>query len=240
MLTGRQATGRRMSGGILATTSVLAILTVGTAGLQAAPLFTLQLQSTPKTSTENTGASASIGFDILSTAQGYVVDLTLTNTTPPAIGANLTAVGLEWPDIFSAPPTFAAHGTSSYFDTLGYNYMVSPGWLNAPGGYDVMITSDGNFQGGSPKGGPQANQSQTIRLALAGTSLSLQQLQDEFASFYAGGGSEPVAIARFQAVGPLADRSDMVITPEPATLLLFSLAAMGLVHGRTRSTVATR
>lgn len=240
MLTGRHSTDGRFHGGIRTTIRVLAILTVGATGLQAAPLFTLQLQSTPETSTENTGASASIGFDILSTAQGYVVDLTLTNTTSPAIGASLTAVGLEWPDIFSAPPTFAAQGTSSYFDTLGYNDIISPGRLNAPGGYDVMITSDGNFQGGSSKGAPRANESQTIRLALAGTSLSLQQLQDEFASFYAGGGSEPVAIARFQAVGPLADRSDMVITPEPATLLLFSLAAVGLVRGRTRSAVAAR
>jgi hypothetical protein len=216
------------NGSTLTGISVAAAITLllgGAADLQASPLFAVDLHSTPLNSTENTGSAARIGFDILSTSKGPVVDLSLTNITPEAIGSRLTAVGIEWPDIFTALPVFATGGTSSYFDRINYNVDVSPGWMNAAGGYDEMITSDGNFEGGSPQGAPRAGQSQTVRLALGNTGLTLSEIQDEFASFYPSG-THPLAIARFQSVGPGENLSDKVTAPEPTTLAMLGFATL--------------
>ncbi len=209
------------------------LLGLGAAQLEAAFLFSVPIESTPETSTENTGVSALITLDLVTTATGYALDLTLANTTPPEIGSRLTGVGIEWPDALGALPVFAAGGTSTYFDRLDYNVSVSPGWMNAPGGYDVIITSDGNFEGGSVQGAPKAGEAQQVRLVLASTILTFDQIKDEFVSLYKGGaGDESHTIARFQAVGPNGALSDKVMAPEPATIALLAVGTILLRRRR--------
>jgi hypothetical protein len=210
---------------------VLAAVVLAGAGANAAPIFQIDFASSPTTSTENTGSAFSIGFGFFSGSSGEQVELTLANATPPAIGSSLTAVGLEWPDGIGAKPVFATGGKSSYFDVLSYDASVSPGWLKAPGGYDVMITSDGSFEGGSPQGAPEAGQSQVVRLDIGHTGLTTVQLGQAFHSFYSHAAA-PFAIARFQSVGRCGDMSDKVATPEPATLAMLSCGALWLLRRR--------
>ncbi len=205
----------------------------GVPAAPAAPIFQLDCVSTQTISTENTGARCAIGFAFIDGPSEDIVELTLSNTTPATIGSSLTAVGLEWPDGIGVRPTFAAGGTSTFFDRLTYDVRTSPAWLSPPGGYDVMITSDGSFEGGSPQGAPKAGQTHVVRLSLGDTGLTATQLGQAFEAFYATMPA-PHAIARFQAVGPEGNRSDKVIAPEPATLVMLALGSLTLFR-RQRS-----
>lgn len=189
-------------------------------------------------STENTGATAEITLTFSEIGAENLLAVTMTNTTPAAIGATLTAVGFEMPPWLNLVPAFAPGGTSPYFDRLTFNAAVSPGYLNAPGGYDVMITSDGSFEGGKPTGGPTAGQSQTVILTLGETGLTAGGLATAFADFYESLGTH-YAIARFQAVGPQGNLSDKVggHAPEPATILAFAIGAI-VCFGTKRSRAA--
>ena len=122
----------------------------------------------------------------------------------------------------------APGGTTTYFDALDQNVWVTPGWLNPPDGYDLMITSDHNFQGGSPLGAPGAGEHQTVVLSLGDTDLTVADLEAAFSSVYASQTS-PGVIARFQSVGPGGEASDSVTgTPEPAALALLLLGSRAL------------
>jgi hypothetical protein len=180
-------------------------------------------------STEHTGAGAAITLDFEETAAGSLLDIAIENATPVEIGSRLTAVGLELPDALTAVPVFAARTTGEYFDTLTFDHSVSPGWLDASGGYDLMITSDGDFLGGNPNGAPSAGEVQTVTLDLGQVGVGAGEIADMFSRFYMAHPGN-YAIARFQAVGPNGSGSDKVtgIVPEPATITLLALGAIAL------------
>jgi hypothetical protein len=201
------------------------------AGAQAEPIVLLIDPSFG--STENTGATARLVLSFSESGTDDLVQMAITNTTPLALGSALTAVGLEVPDSWAA--SFAPGGTSAYFDALDLDVSVSPGWLDAPGGYDLMLTSDGSFEGGNPQGAPQAGETQTVVLSLGDTGLTPTALAATFSTYYAGL-QPPYAVARFQAVGPGGELSDKVGggVPEPSTLLLLA-SGLGVLWRRIRT-----
>ena len=185
-------------------------------------------------STNGTGATALVSLSFSEEGTDDLMTVSIWNTTPVSIGSKLTAVGLEIPYWVSTGIDFAKDGQSSYFDTLTFNESVTPWWLDAPGGYDLMITSDGKFQGGNPKGAPAAGEMQTVVLSLSDTGLSTTELRNEFARYYASL-TDNYMIVRFQAVGPGGNLSDIVVgrcTPEPSSLGLLVLGAAALVLRR--------
>ncbi len=189
----------------------------------ALPILTIELLATPTSSTENTGVSGRLTLGFNQESELDFLSLTIENTTLPSIGSKLTAVGLEVPPALPNAPVFAPGGAGAYFQKLDYDFSVPPGWLNAPGGYDLMVSSDHNFLGGSPNGAPGPGDARTVVLALGNTGYAPAALRDVFLDHYESLGG-PVAIGRFQAVGPDGEGSDRVIAtqvvPEPATLLL--------------------
>jgi hypothetical protein len=187
--------------------------------------------------TDNTGSSATITLNFTETGVDDILSIAVENTTPPQIGSRLTAVGLELPDLLLAQVGFAPGGAGAYFDELTFDVPVSPGWMNAPGGYDLMITSDRKFEGGSPLGAPTAGESETIVLRLGDTGLTPDQLSRLVLDSWVGL-PEPCAIARFQAVGPCGEDSDKVRgnVPDPATLtILLAGGAVWMACGNRRS-----
>ena len=196
-----------------------------TASAKAAPTTpTILFLSTASSSTENTGVSAQVEFDLSHSPAGDLLTLTITNTTSPALGSSVTAVGFMWPASLPTVPSLTGGGTSTYFGRLDYDVDVSPGWMSPPGGYDLMLTSDGKYEGGSPQGAPTAGVSHTVVLDLGPASLSADDLIQAYQLNLANAAG-PLAIARFQSVGPNGELSDKVmayavgeIVPEPATL----------------------
>lgn len=188
-----------------------------------AGMITVDLISTASTSTEATGVSGRLTFDFMENTEGDFLSLVIENTTNSLIGSRLTAVGFELPGLLTVAPVFAPGGASAYFDELDYDVDVSPGWLNAPGGYDLMVTSDHNFQGGNAQGAPQAGASQSILIALGNTAYNAPQLRDAFMDALSDG-DQSFVVGRFQSVGPDGEDSDMVrggrVVPEPATAAL--------------------
>jgi len=186
-------------------------------------------------STENTGASASVSLSFLDRGKSDVLAITIENTTPPEIGAALTAIGLELPEAFDFYLKFAPGGSGNYFDTLLYNERFSPGWLNAPDGYDIVISGDDSFLGQGPRGAPMAGESETISLYLGDTGLSASDLARSAIDFYMTD-RDNFLVGRFQRVGRNGEDSDKVRggVPEPATGLLL-LAGSWALFGRRRT-----
>lgn len=209
---------------------VVCVMACACAGAQAS---TITLLIDPSFgSTEDTGATARLLLSFSENGADELLHVIIENTTPPSIGSLLTAVGFEVPDSWAA--SFAAGGTSTYFDELDLDVPVSPGWLNAVDGYDLMVTSDGNFEGGSPQGAPTAGESQSVVMNLGDTGSTPEELFTTFADFYAQQEGDFV-IGRFQAVGPGGNLSDKVGggLPEPGTLLLVASGGL-LVASRRR------
>lgn len=173
-------------------------------------------------STEDTGATGLLTFSFAEVGGDDQLSLTIMNTTTPEVGSLLTAIGLELPDLVTPTPSFAPGGQSSYFDSLVFDVKIPPPGVNAPSGYDLVISSDGKFLGGPPNGAPQPGESQTVTLSFGDTGLSIAALTAEFASFYAQN-PDNFLIGRFQAVGSTEDDSDRVLggIPEPASMVLF-------------------
>jgi len=169
-------------------------------------------------STEDTGATASLTFTFSESGPDDLLSIRVENTTPVASGSTLTAFGFELPAAVNAI-SLVAGGTSTYFDELNLGVFVAPGWMSAAGGYDVMITSAHNFEGGNANGGVTAGQWQSVMLSLGDTGLTPVALRDAFETLY-DSAAGPIAIARFQQVGPGAEGSDKVggQVPEPAGL----------------------
>ena len=184
-------------------------------------------------STENTGSTAKLTFEFSAHGPEDLLTNLIANTTPPKIGSKLTALGLELPTWLIQPPSLVAALEEVYFDTLTFNDSVSPGWLNAPGGYDLMITSEGSFLGGNPNGAPTAGARESVMLSLGDTGMTPEQLDLRFHEFFAGL-DDRAAIARFQAVGPDGGGSDKVAggVPEPASIILLALGALALLRPR--------
>lgn len=207
------------------TAAAIYLFSAGTAGASTVSLYFESVNGSP----EGTDATATVTMSFTDQGAEDWLTLEIWNTTAESYGSQLTAIGFELPD---APPfsvAFAPGGTSVYFDTVTLDVNVSPSWLDAPGGYDVMTTGDGSYEGGSPAGAPAAGETQTVVLNLGDTGLTPEGLCQAFESFYMGM-SEPYAIARFQSVGPNGENSDKMlgIVPEPASLglLIAGLAAM--------------
>lgn len=182
----------------------------------------------------DTGATALVEFSFIEDGANDLLLVAIHNTTPASIGSKLTAVGFEWPASLALPLSYAEGGQSVYFDEIDFHVNVSPFWLNASGGYDVMITSDGKFEGGSPLGAPSAGETQSIILNLGDTGLNPNQLSATLGDWYADPENISV-IVRFQAVA--GDLSDKVIsrTPEPAGMVLLGLSPLALcVRRRAR------
>ncbi|MFH0980775.1 MAG: PEP-CTERM sorting domain-containing protein [Planctomycetota bacterium] len=185
-------------------------------------------------STESTGATARLSLSFTEDGLNDLLHVLIENTTPGSIGSSLTAVGFEVPD--SWPATFASGGTGTFFDELDLDVAISPGWLSAPGGYDVMITSDHNFEGGSPQGAPTEGESESIVLNLGNTGSTPDQLVTLFTTYYAGLEGY-YAVGRFQAVGPGGELSDKVAgnAPEPGTLLLLGCGGLAALRRRSKA-----
>lgn len=190
-------------------------------------------------STSHTGCKGEISliFNKITLSDGTPEDrmtVEIKNTTPVTIGSRMTGVGFELPQSPAFNITLVQ--ASEHFQNLGLDVAVSPGWLSVVGGYDVMLTKDGNFEGGgNPKTAPAAGESQTIVLSLGNTGKSPSELQSLFASYYTAQPSF-YAVARFLAVGPNGEGSDKVggATPEPASLALVALAGMSTLLRRRR------
>ena len=182
-------------------------------------------------STENTGSTATLTFDFSEHGTEDLLTILIANTTPPKIGSRLTAVGLELPDWLIQPPSLVVSLGTAYFDILTFNDSVSPGWLDAPGGYDLVITSEGNFLGGNPNGAPTAGARESVMLSLGDTGLTAEQLDMRFFDFFADFAGRSV-ISRFQSVGPDGELSDKVGggVPEPATIILLAIGGLDLLR----------
>lgn len=184
-------------------------------------------------STENTGSTATLTFEFSEQGFDDLVNILIANTTPPAIGSRFTAVGLEFPDWLIQPPSLVPSLRGGYFDTLTYDESVSPSSMNGPGGYDLMISGDGDFFGGNPNGAPTAGASEWVTLSLGETGLTAEQLDIRFHEFYSQF-IGPFALGRFQSVGPTGRESDMVggSVPEPASIILLALGGLTLIRRR--------
>ncbi len=183
-----------------------------------------------------TGCTAIVSLSFSEEAGEEWLAVAIHNTTPTSIGSRLTALGLELPDSLSLGLAFAPGGQSDYFDTLTFDVSISPGWLDAPGGYDLMITSDGSFEGGNPNGAPAAGQTHTVRLTLGDTGLTPAQLSDTFRDYYVRS-DDRIAVARFQSVGPDGELSDKVGggVPGPGSISLLALGGLAILRRRTAS-----
>ena len=205
----------------------------GAGPLSATPNLYIDFLATPATSTENTGVSGRLTLSFSEDAGIDYLTLTITNTTPLSIGSMWTAVGLELPDELTNSPIFAPGGAGPYFTHLNYNVEAKPFWINTPGGYDLMLTQDGNFQGGNPIGAPAAGESHTVVLSLGITPYSPAELSNIFDEFYMQA-TNHIAIARFQVVGSGGEGSDKIIgvhVPEPASNVLI-LASLSFLNRR--------
>ena len=152
------------------------LLAVAVEKVGGAPILTIDLLPGAGLSTENTGASGRLTLAFYRHKEIDFLSLTIENTTPISLGSKLTAVGIEMPTLFPSRPVFAADGVGTYFKYMEYNVSVPPGWLNAPGGYDLALTSDRNFLGGGVHGAPGAGESHKVTLALGNTGYTPEEL----------------------------------------------------------------
>lgn len=189
-------------------------------------------------STEHTGATGALTLSFTEDMDDDWLHIEIANTTPPEVGSKLTAAVIEVPDFLGGGLTFADGGTSDYFDMLTFDADISPPWLNAVGGYDLMFTSDGNFEGGNPNGGPTPGLSQQVVVNLGDTGRTPMELESAFRSFYLDPAGH-VAAGRFQSVGPDGEGSDKIAggIPEPGTLALMSCAALAMLRRNRRRIV---
>jgi len=214
------------------TASCFFVLIVGAISANVVNAATVELLIDPRFgSTENTGAAARLLLEFTTVGLEDRLSVTIENTTPPEIGAFVTAVGLELPEAFGKEPTWAPGGQSAYFTYLLFDVSFPPPWLNATGGYDMVISGDPSFLGQSPTGAPASGESQTVVLNLGHTGHSADTLAHIARSFYADE-SLTLIVGRFQTVGSNGEDSDKVRggIPEPTTCLL--LACGMLACGR--------
>jgi len=176
-------------------------------------------------STAHSGATATLTFEFSEHGTDDLLTIRIANTTPQKIGSQLTAVGLELPDWLIQPPSLVVAPGEVYFDTLTLNDSMEPWWLDAPGGYDLVISSEGNFLGGNPHGAPIAGAGESVTLRLGNTGLTPEQLDMRFFDFF-DDFSGRFVVGRFQS------RADKVGggVPEPATIVLLAIGGFVLLR----------
>ncbi len=206
-------------------TLFLSLSAVSVVFCAAASASTVELIIDPQFgTTEGTGSTARVLLEFTTIELEDLMTVTIENTTPPEIGAWITAVGLELPDIFGDHTQMTLALASDYFDTLLFDESMAPPWLDAPGGYDLVISGDPSFLGNSPQGAPLAGESQTVVINLGNTDFTPDELASLSLTFY----DDPLAnflVGRFQTVGLNGEDSDKVrgTVPEPTTLLLLGI-----------------
>ena len=140
-------------------------------------------------------------------------------------------------------------GISSFSSSVGgWSYSYDPNDIDTPGQfgfYDAAGLTGSNLNGGSPNLGLAIGGSASFAFRFSGVGLNTLN-EDSFAfltSYDPIGGaneSEQSFVARFQRVGSDGSGSDVAIptelhrVPEPSTLLLSGLAALGLAVQRRR------
>jgi len=176
-------------------------------------------------STAHSGATATLNFEFSEHGPDDFLTILIANTTPPKVGSQLTAVGLELPDWLIQPPSLVVGPGEVYFDTLTFNDSMEPWWLDAPGGYDMVISSEGRLLGGNPHGAPPPGTWESVTLSLGNTGLTPEQLEMRFFDFYDDFAGR-FLVGRFQS------RSDKVGggVPEPATIILLVLGGLMLLR----------
>ena len=188
-------------------------------------------------STEKSEATATVDMSFFSDGVNTLVGLDVVNTTSSLLDSSLTALGLELPDTFDWQVRLVS--ADSYLNELTFNDKVSPSWMDAAGGYDIMLTSDGKFEGGSAKGAPRAGQSQYLLLSLGNTVWSAEEMRSIFIDYYQNT-DDHYAVARFQEIGKWGGSDKMLgaiipttPVPEPASAALIAGGWL-VIHVRRR------
>jgi hypothetical protein len=183
-------------------------------------------------STDSTGVTARLTLEFAEHGDDDILTILVENTTSPKLGSKLTAFGLEIPDFLIVPPQLLAPITPAYFDVLTYDDSKSPAFLDAPGGYDLVFSAEGDFLGGDPQGAPAAGGRESIMLSLGDTGMSRADLEAQFLNFFAGFDGR-FAVGRFQVIGSNGEGSDKIggaLISEPASLLLLVVGAAVLIQ----------
>jgi hypothetical protein len=168
----------------------------------------------------------------------YTISIDLFNTS--TIDSSLTGFA------FNSPTNVT--GVSSFTGPDGWYASYDPDGINTPGNYglfDIAGLTGANFNGGDPNDGILSTFSASFSLVLSGTDLGLLTTDSflSLLSYMDSPNSDPqYFIARYQAVGPDGEGSDVAIpngvVPEPSTFVLLATGIAGVAFLSRRKKTA--